>query len=123
MRSLPGCTVSTAYSLIVSHLPQEAWKRLEAEAKLRPFANNALALETVLSPEEAAKAATLDWLSLCVQQLEEAIELLEVRRPALCSAACPHTRTGRLPAYAWVVLQPDQKAWCWHELRHVQAEL
>ena len=55
---------------------------------MRPFANAMLALDTVLTPQEAAKQATCDWLTDCAQQLAEAIELSEVGGPAAGLNAC-----------------------------------
>ena len=57
---------------------QLTFKDIEKEAKLRPFAKLALAQDTVLDPQLAAKLATSTWLLSCSQQLEEDAELLEV---------------------------------------------
>ena len=66
---------------------QLAFKDIEKEAKLRPFARLALAQDSVLDPQTAAKIATSTWLLGFSQQLEEDAELLEVLSPIPVSPA------------------------------------
>ena len=96
-----------------SHL-QESWKVLEAQVKMRPKSNAGLALAVMNSPRTAAKVSKQDWLNLCLQNLDEKIEMLEVRlslqlqRPAGCGSG----RHASAPRYGACVWTARRCIWC-----------